>query len=179
MKVKGYTTCIKNIPWIQRCGGKWLMATLQNQSSRTAYVSIKNTIFWDTTPCSSLKVIWRLRGTLPTSSGSKLCLPPAFVLVSCSAYSLTLKMEAMFLQNIGWLSTDYTALYPKDRTLHNHWCENLKSYMVVWVYWNYIESSHAVHNFASGKIILFGLSTPYYTTSSTLPRFMSYGSDYY
>jgi hypothetical protein len=41
------------------------------------------------------------------------CLPPAFTLVSCSAYSSTLKMEAdMFLRNVGWLSTDYTALYP-------------------------------------------------------------------
>jgi hypothetical protein len=32
----------------------------------------------------------------------------------------------VFLWNIGWLSTDYVALCPKDRTLHNHCCENLK-----------------------------------------------------
>jgi hypothetical protein len=38
--------------------------------------------------------------------------PPAFTLVYCSTYS-TLKMEAMFLRNFGWLSTDYTALYPR------------------------------------------------------------------
>jgi hypothetical protein len=38
---------------------------------------------------------------------------PAFTLVSCSAYSSTLKKEAMFLRNVGWLSTDYTALYPR------------------------------------------------------------------
>jgi hypothetical protein len=29
----------------------------------------------------------------------------------------------MFLQNVGWLSTDYTAL-------HNHRCESLKTYIV-------------------------------------------------
>jgi hypothetical protein len=34
----------------------------------------------------------------------------------------------MFLRHVGWLSTDYTALYiPEDITLHNHRCENLKS----------------------------------------------------
>jgi hypothetical protein len=36
-----------------------------------------------------------------------------FMLVSCLAYSSTLKMKAMFLRNIRWLSTHYTALYPK------------------------------------------------------------------
>jgi hypothetical protein len=31
----------------------------------------------------------------------ELCLPPAFTLVFCSAYSSTLKMEAMFLWNVA------------------------------------------------------------------------------
>jgi hypothetical protein len=44
-------------------------------------VVMKSTIFWDITPCSPLKV--------------KLCLPLAFTLVSCSAYSSTLKMLAI------------------------------------------------------------------------------------
>jgi hypothetical protein len=36
----------------------------------------------------------------------------------------------MFLRNVGWLSTDYTARYiPEDRTLHEHRCENLKSHI--------------------------------------------------
>jgi hypothetical protein len=39
-----------------------------------------------------------------------LCLPPGFTLFSGSAYS-TLKMRAMFLRKVGWLSTDYAALY--------------------------------------------------------------------
>jgi hypothetical protein len=29
------------------------------------------------------------------------------------------------VRNVGWLSTDYTALY------HNHRCENLKSYNII------------------------------------------------
>jgi hypothetical protein len=37
----------------------------------------------------------------------------------------------LFLQNIGWLSTDYTALYPRRRTLHNHRCENLKIFIAI------------------------------------------------
>jgi hypothetical protein len=67
---------------------------------------LKSSIFWDIMQCSPLKVNQCFRGTcqLP-SSGSKyktskkknsmkaggrwLCLPPAFMLVSCSAHSLT------------------------------------------------------------------------------------------
>jgi hypothetical protein len=36
----------------------------------------------------------------------------------------TLKVEAICSTE----TTDYTVLYPKDSTLHNHRCENLKSY---------------------------------------------------
>jgi hypothetical protein len=59
---------------------------------------MKSIVFWEITPCSPLKVNGRFGGT--------------YRLVSCSAYSSTLKMEAMFLWNIG-LSTDYTASYPR------------------------------------------------------------------
>jgi hypothetical protein len=48
---------------------------------------MKNSIFWDITPCSPLKVNRRFGGTCRL-------LPPAFTLVSCSAYCATLKMEA-------------------------------------------------------------------------------------
>jgi hypothetical protein len=41
----------------------------------------------------------------------ELCLRSAFTLVSSSAYSSTLKLEAMHLQNVLLLSMDYTALY--------------------------------------------------------------------
>jgi hypothetical protein len=36
----------------------------------------------------------------------------------------------MFIRNVGWLSTNYT----EDRTLHNHCCENLKSYKLSFYY---------------------------------------------
>jgi hypothetical protein len=35
--------------------------------------------------------------------------------------------RALFLWNVGWLSTDYKALYFRDRTIHNLRCENIKS----------------------------------------------------
>jgi hypothetical protein len=31
----------------------------------------------------------------------------------------------IFLRNVGWLSTDYTALYPKNSTVHKYRYENL------------------------------------------------------
>lgn len=38
-------------------------------------------------------------------------------------------------QNLGWHSSDYMVLYPEDRTLLNHHCENLKSYTYnLWFY---------------------------------------------
>jgi hypothetical protein len=70
----------------------------------------KRTIFWDITLCTPLKVNIRFRETYRLYLQGR-SLPPAFTLVSCSAH-LTLKMEAMFLWDISWLSTDYTALYP-------------------------------------------------------------------
>jgi hypothetical protein len=43
-----------------------------------------------------------------------LCLPSTFTLVSCLAYSSTLKVEATCsLETSVRLSTDYTALYPR------------------------------------------------------------------
>jgi hypothetical protein len=44
-----------------------------------AVVVMKNSIFWDTAPCGPLKV-------------KVANMPPAFVLISCSAYSSALKM---------------------------------------------------------------------------------------
>jgi hypothetical protein len=57
------------------------------------------------------------------------CLPPAFTLVSCSAYSSTQKMEVTCSSEtlVGFQRTARRYI-PEDRTLHNHNCENLKSY---------------------------------------------------
>jgi hypothetical protein len=38
----------------------------------------------------------------------------------------------MFLRNIGWLSTDYTALYPRR---YNHRYDNLRFYIVMFIVW--------------------------------------------
>jgi hypothetical protein len=58
-------------------------------------VVMKSTIVWDIMPCSPLSV------------------NRCFTLVSCSAYFFDPEDGGdMFLWNIGWHSTDYTALYP-------------------------------------------------------------------
>jgi hypothetical protein len=64
--------------------------------------------------------------SLPSSRlTSKLIKKPAWsTQQACLAYSSTLKM---LLRNVGWLSTDYAALYLSRRT-PNHRCGNLKSY---------------------------------------------------
>jgi hypothetical protein len=50
----------------------------------------------------------------------RICLPPAFMLVSCSAYSLTLKMEATHSSETSVEFQRTTRHYvPEDRTLHN------------------------------------------------------------
>jgi hypothetical protein len=61
-----------------------------------------------------------------TSCTNIVCLlATAFSLVFCSAFSRW-RWGDMFFRNVRWLSTGYKALYP----LHNHRCENLKSYAV-------------------------------------------------
>jgi hypothetical protein len=104
---------------------------------------LKSSIFWDITPCSPLKINHcsgrtyhrhlqgrRISRAINQHENRCLCSPPAFMLVSCSAYSLTLKMEVIcssktlveFQQNIPHY-------IPEDSTLHNHRCENLKSFI--------------------------------------------------
>jgi hypothetical protein len=71
-------------------------------------VVMKSTIFWDTTLCSPLKVSRRFGGSyhlhflgrrISRARNQGLCLPPAFTLVSCAAYSSTQKMEAICSPN--------------------------------------------------------------------------------
>jgi hypothetical protein len=86
---------------------------------------MNSTIYRDITPCSLLKVNRRFGGIYrlhlqgrrinweksSVKAGDKRHLPPNFTLVSCLSYSSKLKMQAMFLRNVGRLSTDYTPLY--------------------------------------------------------------------
>jgi hypothetical protein len=76
-------------------------------------------MFRDMTPCSLVGS----ERTIP------LFLLPAFTLVSCSAYSLTLEMEATYSSETSVDFQRNTQPYiPEDRTLHDHRCENLNSY---------------------------------------------------
>jgi hypothetical protein len=75
-------------------------------------VLMKNIIFWDVTPCSLLRchlVTW-------------------WFLLKCSS---TLKMEAICSSETSVASQQTTRSHiPEDDTLHNHRCENLKSYIL-------------------------------------------------
>jgi hypothetical protein len=55
-----------------------------------------------------------------------------FELVSCLAYSFSMKMEAT-CSSVTSVDFQWTTRYDisEDRTLHNHCCENLKSYTVI------------------------------------------------
>jgi hypothetical protein len=62
-------------------------------------VVLKSSIFWDIIPCSPLNVNQHFRGTCylrlqcRRENHAKLCLPRAFTVVYCLAYSSTLKMK--------------------------------------------------------------------------------------
>jgi hypothetical protein len=60
-------------------------------------------------------------------------LATCFMPVSCLAYSLLQKMEETYSSRILADFQRTTQHYiPEDRTLHNHCCENLKSYVEDW-----------------------------------------------
>jgi hypothetical protein len=89
--------------------------------------SLKRSALCDVTPRSLLKINQsfggacrlHLRGLLAT----------CFMLVSCLAYSSTLKMEARCFSETSVDFQRTTRRYiPEDRTLHNHRCENLRAY---------------------------------------------------
>jgi hypothetical protein len=72
--------------------------------------------------------------SLPTfrrNISPQICLPPALTLVSCSAYSSTLKMEAIcFSVTLVDFQRNTRRCIPEDIILHNHHCENLKPYII-------------------------------------------------
>jgi hypothetical protein len=84
---------------------------------------MQTSMFWDITTYGLLKVNWHSGGTcclhLQGWRVSWAKQATCFVLVSCLAYSLTLKMEATcsckMLVDFQWTSQRYT---PEDRTLH-------------------------------------------------------------
>jgi hypothetical protein len=99
-------------------------------------VIMKTSVFWDIRPCSPLKnnkrfggichlhfqslIISEARNQLESKWQAKLCLPPAFTLVSCSAHSSTLKVEEICSSATSVAFQRTTRPYiPKDRTLQH------------------------------------------------------------
>jgi hypothetical protein len=83
---------------------------------------IKSIIFWDVTPCSLLSCNRRFGRTYRLS--------PAYLLVLAEIISSALKMEAISSSETSVATQQTTRRHiPEDDTLHNHRCENLKSYI--------------------------------------------------
>jgi hypothetical protein len=85
------------------------------------YLHLKSIIiFWDMTPYS------------PLSINRRFCLPPACLLGFAELISSTLKMEVICSTETSAETQRTTRRHiPEDDTLHNHRCENLKSYICV------------------------------------------------
>jgi hypothetical protein len=98
-------------------------------------------IFWDTATCSPMKVNRRFGGTCRLfsvekkakqetkhESGSNENSGDTFMLVTCLANSLTVKMYAIYSSETSvYYQRTTRRCIPEDRTLNNHRCENLKS----------------------------------------------------
>jgi hypothetical protein len=93
-----------------------LAALLLNKSN------LKSTIFWDIMPCSLLKVNWHFGGTyclhlrgrrISQARNQRESRWQAEPLVATSLFFNPEDVGNMFLQNVGWRSTDYMALYPR------------------------------------------------------------------
>jgi hypothetical protein len=112
------------------------------------YMDFESFIFWDIIMCTLPKVSWHVERTCclhrqgwrirearnrHEGGSSQTLLPVCFMLVSCLAYSSTLKMEVTHcsetMVDFHW-TTQHNTL--EDRTLHNHHCENLKSYVCLY-----------------------------------------------
>jgi hypothetical protein len=95
---------------------------------------LKRTIFWDITACSPVRFNRRFGGTYRLHlQGWKISLARNRSEDEWQAsYSSTLKMEAICSSETSLDTQRTTRRYiPEDGTLHNHRCENLKSYMVM------------------------------------------------
>jgi hypothetical protein len=74
-------------------------------------VAMKSNIFWDITSCSQLKVSWRFGGAYRLNLQDRIFACFHADIFPDSFFDPEVGGE-MSLWNVGWLSTDYTALYP-------------------------------------------------------------------
>jgi hypothetical protein len=91
---------------------------------------IKSSIFLDITQCTLLKVNDGSEEEVPSIFRVRIreertLLTTCFMLVSCLAYSSTLKMEATCSSDMSPFNGLHGYI-PDDRTLHSHRCESLK-----------------------------------------------------
>jgi hypothetical protein len=98
-------------------------------------VVMKSSVFWDTMPCSLLKVNWRFGRTCHLHPQGQRISQARNQHEAGSKQSLLRFFDPedggnMFLQNAGWLSMDYMALYWYYSS-SNHW-SNFK-YMAWWI----------------------------------------------
>jgi hypothetical protein len=102
------------------------------ESEVLTVVTVKSSVFWDITLCSPVKVNWHFGDAL---------LAAWFTLVSCLAYSLTLKIEAICSSKMSvdfpWTTQHYI---PEDRknssvTIVLHFCNTVTS-LLVWNMWH-------------------------------------------
>jgi hypothetical protein len=77
---------------------------------------VENSVFWDITSCSLPKVNWRFGGICRLHlQGPRISRARKHV-ESSACFLLGFDTECggdMFLRNISWLSSDYTALYTR------------------------------------------------------------------
>lgn len=115
----------------------YLQVMIQNSfliSQDTSNYYISSPKFWDISACRPLQVNWRFEGIclfhLKDQRISQTSRCDGF-LIGLFDYE---DRNIMFLRNFVSFSRDYIALYPtKYKTLRNHRCEGLKSYVLRYV----------------------------------------------
>jgi hypothetical protein len=89
-----------------------------------------NTIFWHVTPFRLVELYWRIREKYCLYLQGRKISQKVHYACCFLAYSLTLKMEAICSSEMSVAIQQTTRrFFPEDDTLHNHRCENLKSYI--------------------------------------------------
>jgi hypothetical protein len=98
---------------------------------RMTVVYLKNSLFWDVAPCKSC-VNRRFGGTyhLHLQGGKIRERNPAWAAADFSA----LKMEAIRSSEMSVHIRSTQRHIPEDGILHSHRCENLKSYISLWIW---------------------------------------------
>jgi hypothetical protein len=101
----------------------------KNTVNKMLMFTLNSTYYVILSILATMSSLWRVLSAL---------LATCFTLVSCSASSSALKMEAIcsFESYVDFHRTTRRCI-PEDRTLLNHRCENIKSYTVGYLFYVY------------------------------------------